>query len=51
MENVLLEKYSAMLDEFAWYNKGSVFELAKLADLLGRDYMSDLVARKQMLMR
>ena len=45
----LLEEYSHLLDEIAWYNNGDVIELAKLAKKLGRDYMQDLAERKSAL--
>ena len=46
MEDIV--KYSRMIDDFAWYDKGEIFEIAKLAKLLNRDYMADIVARKKM---
>jgi hypothetical protein len=49
MEEKLLVEYSRMLDSIAWYNKGDVLELAKLAKKLGRDYMQDLADRKSAL--
>ena len=45
----LLEEYSHLLDEIAWYNKGDVIQLAKMAKKLGRDYMRDLTERKSAL--
>lgn len=45
----LLEEYSHLLDEIAWYNKGDVIELARMAKKLGRDYMQDLAERKSAL--
>ena len=45
----LLEDYSHLLDEIAWYNKGDVIQLAKMAKKLGRDYMRDLTERKSAL--
>jgi hypothetical protein len=45
----LLEEYSHLLDEIAWYNKGDVIQLAKMAKKLGRDYMRDLAERKSAL--
>ena len=49
-ENDKLEKYSRLLDELAWYRKGDIFELAKLAKSLGRNYTQDLAERKQALL-
>ena len=45
----LLEEYSHLLDEIAWYNKGDVIELARMAKKLDRDYMQDLAERKSAL--
>lgn len=45
----VLEEYSRLLDNIAWYNQGDVIELAKLAKKLGRDYMQDLAERKSAL--
>lgn len=45
----LLEDYSRLLDSIAWYNKGDVIELARMAKKLGRDYMQDLAGRKSAL--
>ncbi|WP_041914919.1 hypothetical protein [Selenomonas ruminantium] len=45
----LLEEYSRLLDSIAWYNRGDVLELAKMAKKLGRSYMQDLAERKQAL--
>lgn len=42
-----IERYSRMVDDFAWYSQGDIFDLAKLAKKLGRDYMQDIVARKK----
>ena len=44
-----LKTYSEMLDNIAWYNKGNIFDLAKLAKELGRNYTQDLAERKQAL--
>lgn len=41
-----IERYSRMVDDFAWYGKGDVFEIAKLAKKLNRSYMQDIVDRK-----
>ena len=49
MEEKLLVEYSRMLDSIAWYNKGDVLELAKLAKKLGRNYTQDLAERKSAL--
>lgn len=48
MDNVevMLSDYSRMIDDFAWYNKGNIFAIAKLAKRLGRNYMQDLAERK-----
>lgn len=42
----MLKEYSRMIDDFAWFNKGNIFEIAKLAKKLGRDYMSDITQAK-----
>ena len=42
----LLKHYSKMIDNFAWYGKGDIFEIAKLAKKLSRDYMQDIADRK-----
>lgn len=42
-----LKEYSQMIDEFAWYGRGDVFQIAKVAKRLKRDYMQDLAERKQ----
>ena len=49
MDEKLLEEYSQLLDNIAWYNKGDVIELAKLAKKLGRNYTQDLAERKSAL--
>ena len=49
MDEKLLEEYSRLLDSIAWYNKGDVLELAKLAKKLGRNYTEDLAERKSAL--
>lgn len=49
MKNDKLKSYSELLDNIAWYNKGDVIELAKMAKKLGRDYMKDLTERKMAL--
>ena len=43
-----IEKYSRMIDDFAWFNKGDIFEIAKLAKRLNRNYMVDITERKKM---
>ena len=45
----LLEEYSQLLDGIAWYGKGDVLELAKMAKKLRRSYMQDLAERKAVL--
>jgi len=47
----LLEEYSRLLDNIAWYSQGDVIKLAKLAKKLGRDYMRDLTDRKMAIAR
>ena len=49
MDEKLLEEYSQLLDNIAWYGKGDVIELAKLAKKLGRNYTEDLAERKSAL--
>ena len=46
----LLARYSRMLDEIAWFNNGDIFELAKLAKQLNRNYTIDLAERKKQLL-
>lgn len=41
-----LMEYSRMIDEFAWYGKGDIFKIAKLAKKLGRNYTDDIANRK-----
>jgi len=48
-ETELLEEYSRLLDNIAWYRQGDVLELAKMAKKLGRSYMQDLAERKAVL--
>lgn len=43
-------KYSRMIDDFAWFNKGDIFEIAKLAKRLNRNYMEDITERKKMVL-
>ena len=45
-----IEKYSRMIDDFAWFNKGDIFEIAKLAKRLNRNYMEDITERKKMVL-
>ncbi|MBR2075220.1 MAG: hypothetical protein IJ977_08210 [Fibrobacter sp.] len=47
---VTIEQYSKMVDDFAWYGIGDIFEIAKAAKLLGRNYMTDIAERKLLLM-
>lgn len=46
----LLARYSRMLDEVAWYGNGDIFELAKVAKQLNRNYTIDLAERKKQLL-
>jgi len=46
----LLVTYSRKLDELAWYNRGDIFELIRLARKLGRNYTIDLAERKKQLL-
>lgn len=41
-----LKTYSKMVDEFAWYKKGDIFQIGKLARELGRNYTEDIAERK-----
>ena len=43
----LLVVYGRALDDLAWYGKGSVYEVAKMAKRLGRSYTIDLAERKK----
>lgn len=45
-----IEKYSRMIDDFAWYDKGDIFEIAKLARKLNRNYTVDIAERKKMVL-
>ena len=45
-----IEKYIKIIDDFAWYNKGDIFEIAKLAKKLNRQYMNDITDRKKILL-
>lgn len=44
-----LKEYSRMIDDFAWFNKGEIMEIAKLAKKLGRNYTQDIAERKMAL--
>ena len=46
----LLEQYSRQIDELAWYGKGNLIEIAKLAKKLGRSYTVDIAERKAQLL-
>lgn len=46
----LLVKYSRMLDEVAWYNRGDIYDLIRLARKLGRNYTIDLADRRKQLL-
>ena len=41
-----IEKYSHLVDNFAWYGKGDIFAIAKLAKKLNRNYTQDIAERK-----
>lgn len=41
-----LTEYSRLIDDFAWYGKGDIFKIAKLAKELGRNYTEDIANRK-----
>ena len=45
-----IEKYGQMIDDFAWFDKGDIFEIAKLAKKLNRNYMEDITERKKMVL-
>lgn len=45
-----IERYSRMVDDFAWYSQGDIFVIAKLAKKLKRDYMQDITARKKQML-
>ena len=49
-EEKKLEAYSRLLDSIAWYNKGDIFQLAKMAKELGRNYTEDLTERKKLML-
>ncbi len=49
-EEKKLEAYSRLLDSIAWYNQGDIFQLAKMARELGRNYTLDLAERKKLLL-
>lgn len=44
-----IEEYSRLIDEMAWYGRGDIFQIAKLAKELGRNYTEDLAERKKLL--
>ena len=44
-----LTEYSLMIDNFAWFNKGDIMQIAKLAKKLGRNYTQDIADRKMAL--
>lgn len=46
----LLEQYSKAVDQLAWYGKGNLVEIAKLARQLGRSYTVDIAKRKAQLL-
>lgn len=46
----LIARYSRMLDNIAWYGNGDIFELAKLAKRLNRNYTIDLAESKKQLL-
>ena len=49
-EEERLEAYSRLLDSIAWYNKGDIVQLAKMAKELGRNYTEDLTERKKLML-
>lgn len=49
-EEKKLEAYSRLLDSIAWYNKGDIVKLAKMAKELGRNYTEDLTERKKLML-
>ena len=49
-EEEKLTAYSRLLDSIAWYNKGDIFQLAKMAKELGRNYTVDLAERKKLML-
>lgn len=46
MKKYFLSEYSQLIDEFAWFRKGDVMIIARVARQLGRDYMADITNRK-----
>lgn len=48
--NTEIEKYSHMIDEFAWYRKGDIFEIARMAKKLNRHYTTDIAERKKLVL-
>lgn len=49
MKDEKIKAYSELLDNIAWYRKGDIFQLAKMAKELGRNYTQDLTERKMAL--
>lgn len=46
-----LQEYSRMVDEYAWYGRGDIVQIAKLARELNREsYMQDIADRKMLVM-
>lgn len=46
MKKYSLAEYCMMIDEFAWYRKGDVMIIVRVARQLGRDYIADITERK-----
>ena len=46
MKKYSLAEYSELIDEFAWFRKGDVMIISRVARQLGRDYMADIIERK-----
>lgn len=42
-----IKEYSRIIDEFAWHGNGDVFQIAKAAKALGRNYMDDITDAKR----
>lgn len=49
-EEEKLTAYSKLLDSIAWYNKGDIFQLAKMVKELGTNYTADLTERKKLML-
>lgn len=47
----LLPVYCDMVDDYAWYGKGDIFLIAKLARQLKRSYMDDIATSKMSAMQ